>query len=173
MSERIQFHWQLEVYQLSVEAGMAVFHASQSFPPEEKFSLTNQIRRSSRSVSGQIAEGWRKRKYEAAFVNKLNDAEGEVQAACHSAFVDAGRAIDLVAGLVHAVRDAKNGWTADNRMRFARAIAVRCFCPPERSLNLFFAFSLRFTVSSSVMASTFRLYSPANSSMICFRLRLG
>ena len=77
MSERIQFHWQLEVYQLSVEAGMAVFHASQSFPPEEKFSLTNQIRRSSRSVSGQIAEGWRKRKYEAAFVNKLNDAEGE------------------------------------------------------------------------------------------------
>ena len=77
MSERIQFHWQLEVYQLSVEAGMAVFEKSKSFPAEEKFSLTDQIRRSSRSVSGQISEGWRKRKYEASFVNKLNDAEGE------------------------------------------------------------------------------------------------
>lgn len=77
MSERIQFHWQLEVYQLSVEAGMTVFEKSKSFPAEEKFSLTDQIRRSSRSVSGQISEGWRKRKYEASFVNKLNDAEGE------------------------------------------------------------------------------------------------
>jgi four helix bundle protein len=77
VSERIQFHWQLEVYQLSVEAGMAVFEATKSFPAEEKFSLTDQIRRSSRSVSGQISEGWRKRKYEAAFVSKLCDAEGE------------------------------------------------------------------------------------------------
>ena len=77
MSERIQFHWQLEVYQLSVEAGMAVFEKTKLFPSEEKFSLTDQIRRSSRSVSGQISEGWRKRKYEASFVNKLNDAEGE------------------------------------------------------------------------------------------------
>ena len=77
MSERIQFHWQLEVYQLSVEAGMAVFEKTKLFPSEEKFSLTDQIRRSSRSVSGQISEGWRKRKYAASFVNKLNDAEGE------------------------------------------------------------------------------------------------
>jgi four helix bundle protein len=77
MSDRIQFHWQLEVYQLSVEAGMAVFEKAKSFPADEKFSLTDQIRRSSRSVSGQISEGWRKRKYEASFVNKLNDAEGE------------------------------------------------------------------------------------------------
>ena len=77
MSERIQFHWQLEVYQLSVEAGMAVFEKTKLFPAEERFSLTDQIRRSSRSVSGQISEGWRKRKYEASFVNKLNDAEGE------------------------------------------------------------------------------------------------
>lgn len=77
MSKRIQFHWQLEVYQLSIEAGMAVFDTTKSFPAEEKFSLTDQIRRSTRSVSGQSSEGWRKRKYEASFVNKLNDAEGE------------------------------------------------------------------------------------------------
>ena len=77
MSKRIQFHWQLEVYQLSIEAGMPVFDTTKSFPAEEKFSLTDQIRRSTRSVSGQSSEGWRKRKYEASFVNKLNDAEGE------------------------------------------------------------------------------------------------
>src|SRR6185503_17531203 len=47
------------------------------FPKEEMYSLTDQIRRSSRSVSGQIGEGWHKRKYEAAFVSKLTDTEGE------------------------------------------------------------------------------------------------
>jgi four helix bundle protein len=56
---------------------MEIFQLTKRFPREEMYSLTDQIRRSSRSVSGQIAEGWRKRKYEASFVNKLNDAEGE------------------------------------------------------------------------------------------------
>ena len=74
---KIQFHWQLDVYKLSVEAGMEVFGLSKKFPREEVYSLTDQIRRSSRSVSGQIAEGWRKRRYKDAFVSKLNDAEGE------------------------------------------------------------------------------------------------
>ena len=56
---------------------MRIFEASKRFPKEETYSLTDQIRRSSRSVSGQIAEGWRRRKYEPAFINKLNEAEGE------------------------------------------------------------------------------------------------
>ena len=56
---------------------MRIFELTKKFPREEMYSLTDQIRRSSRSVSGQIAEGWRKRKYEASFVSKLNDAEGE------------------------------------------------------------------------------------------------
>src|SRR2546422_5945562 len=73
----IRYHWQLDVYKLSVEAGMAIFAETKQYPREEMYSLTDQIRRSSRSVSGQIAEGWRKRKYEASFVSKLNDAEGE------------------------------------------------------------------------------------------------
>ena len=55
----------------------AIFNISKKFPKEEMYSLTDQIRRSSRSVSGQIAEGWRRRKYKAAFINKLNEAEGE------------------------------------------------------------------------------------------------
>lgn len=73
----IKYHWELDVYKLSVEAGMRIFDLTKKFPKEEMYSLTDQIRRSSRSVSGQISEGWRKRKYEAAFVSKLNDAEGE------------------------------------------------------------------------------------------------
>jgi four helix bundle protein len=56
---------------------MEVYELSKAFPKEETYSLTDQMRRSSRSVSGQIAEAWRRRKYEAAFVNKMNEAEGE------------------------------------------------------------------------------------------------
>lgn len=73
----IQYHWELDAYKLSVEGGMNVFRLSKRFTSEEKFSLTDQVRRSSRSVSAQIAEAWRKRKYEAAFISKLNDAEAE------------------------------------------------------------------------------------------------
>ena len=73
----IRYHWELDVYKLSVEAAMQIFELSKAFPREEMYSLTDQIRRSSRSVSGQIAEGWRRRKYEAVFVNKMNEAEGE------------------------------------------------------------------------------------------------
>src|SRR5881409_614101 len=73
----IRYHWELEVYKMSVETAMRVFELSKRFPKEERYSLTDQIRRSSRSVSGQIAEAWRRRKYENVFVNKLNEAEGE------------------------------------------------------------------------------------------------
>ena len=73
----IRYHWELDVYKLSVEAAMQIFELSKAFPREEMYSLTDQIRRSSRSVSGQIAEGWRRRKYEAVVVNKMNEAEGE------------------------------------------------------------------------------------------------
>ena len=70
-------HTDLEVYKKAFAAAMRVFEASKRFPPEEKFSLTDQVRRSSRSVCSNIAEAWRKRRYEAAFVAKLSDSEGE------------------------------------------------------------------------------------------------
>jgi four helix bundle protein len=73
----IKFHWELEVYKMSIETAMRIFELSKKFPKEERYSLTDQIRRSSRSVSGQIAEAWRRRKYANVFVNKLNEAEGE------------------------------------------------------------------------------------------------
>lgn len=77
MPKRIQHHWDLEVYKSSVELAMELFNKSKSFPVEERYALTDQMRRSSRSVSAQIAEAWRRRKYEGVFVNKLNEAEGE------------------------------------------------------------------------------------------------
>jgi four helix bundle protein len=56
---------------------MVIFQLSKKFPPEEKYSLTDQIRRSSRSVCANLAEAWRKRRYKAAFIAKLNDVESE------------------------------------------------------------------------------------------------
>jgi len=70
-------HWELDVYKMAFQAAMRVFEESKAFPKQETYSLTDQIRRSSRSVAGAIAEGWRRRKYEPAFVNKLNEAEAE------------------------------------------------------------------------------------------------
>lgn len=78
MTDRIKTHRDLRVFQLSFEAGMDVFNTSKIFPKEEMYSLTNQIRRSSRSVSGNLAEAFRKRRYPKAFVAKLSDCEGEV-----------------------------------------------------------------------------------------------
>src|SRR5437870_9097105 len=65
------------VYKLAFESAMEIFELSRQWPSEEKYSLTDQIRRSSRSVCANIAEAWRKRRYQAAFISKLSDAEGE------------------------------------------------------------------------------------------------
>ncbi len=70
-------HSDLRVYQLAFQSAMSIFHLSKSFTAEEKFSLTDQIRRSSRSVAANIAEAWRKRRYEKSFIAKLSDAEAE------------------------------------------------------------------------------------------------
>jgi four helix bundle protein len=77
MSDRIRTHRELKVFQLSFETGMEIFKISKSFPVEERYSLTDQIRRSSRSVSGNLAEAFRKRRYPKSFVSKLSDCEGE------------------------------------------------------------------------------------------------
>ncbi len=73
----IQSHRELEVYQLAFEAAMQIFEVTKRFPVEERYSLTDQIRRSSRSVCANLAEAWRKRRYVRVFVNKLNDSEAE------------------------------------------------------------------------------------------------
>ncbi len=75
--EPIKSHKDLRVYQMAFDAAMNIFEVSKKFPVEERYSLTDQIRRSSRSVCANLAEAWRKRRYETAFVAKLNDCEAE------------------------------------------------------------------------------------------------
>jgi four helix bundle protein len=67
----------LEVYQLAFEAAMRIFDLSKGFPAEERYSLTDQVCRSSRSVCANLAEAWRKRRYDGAFLHKLSDSEAE------------------------------------------------------------------------------------------------
>jgi four helix bundle protein len=75
--KRITSHRELESYQKAFQASIRLFELSKQFPREEAFSLTDQVRRSSRSVCANLAEAWRKRIYERAFVSKLSDAEAE------------------------------------------------------------------------------------------------
>ena len=76
-TSRIQNVRELNVYKKAFDAAMEIFYLSKLFPADEKFSLTDQIKRSSRSVCANLAEGWRKRKYKAVFFNKLTDSGQE------------------------------------------------------------------------------------------------
>lgn len=76
-SKKINHFRELEVYQKAFKVAMKIFEITKNFTPEERYSLTDQIRRSSRSVCSNLAEGWRKRRYPAVFKNKLTDAMQE------------------------------------------------------------------------------------------------
>ena len=77
MGVPIKSYEELRVYQVAFAAAMEIYQLSKSWPSQEKFSLIDQIRRSSRSVCGNIAEAWRKRRYPAHFVSKLSDSDSE------------------------------------------------------------------------------------------------
>ncbi|MGC9472431.1 MAG: four helix bundle protein [Bacteroidales bacterium] len=74
---KIRSHEKLDVYRMAFENAMRIFHISRNFPVEERYSLTDQLRRSSRSVCSNLAEAFRKRKYPRSFVAKLSDSESE------------------------------------------------------------------------------------------------
>jgi four helix bundle protein len=74
---KIRSHKELEVYLLSFETAMKIFEITKRFPKEETYSLTDQIRRSSRSVCSNLAEAFRKRRYPKSFISKLSDSESE------------------------------------------------------------------------------------------------
>jgi len=76
-TQKIRSVRDLEVYKKSFNTAMEIFEISKSFPKEERYSLTDQIRRSSRSVCSNLAEAWRKRNYKAVFINKLSDSIAE------------------------------------------------------------------------------------------------
>jgi four helix bundle protein len=73
----------LEVYKAAFQFQQAIFQISKKFPKEEMYSLTDQVRRSSRSIGANISEAWAKRSYEAHFRSKLTDADGELQESTH------------------------------------------------------------------------------------------
>ncbi len=68
---------ELRVYKYAYELAMEIFEISKTWPPKERYSLTDQIRRSSRSICSNLREAWAKRRYEAHFISKLTDADGE------------------------------------------------------------------------------------------------
>jgi four helix bundle protein len=120
----VRRHTDLDVYQQAFALAMELFRVTKKFPTEERYSLTDQMRRSSRSVCANLAEAWRKRRYEAAFVSKLGDFEAEaaetqtwIQFAVECEYLDrkTGRELyrqyDAVLGkLVLMITNAKD-WT--------------------------------------------------------------
>jgi four helix bundle protein len=90
----------LEVYRLSFEAAMDVFHAAKAFPPEERYSLTDQLRRSSRSVPANIREGFAKRRYKSVFARHLTDAWGSSEET--RTWLDFAMNCGYLAGAAHA-----------------------------------------------------------------------
>lgn len=124
MAEKLRKHQDLLVYKKALEASMKIFEVSKSFPREETYSLTDQIRRSSRSVSANIAEAWRKRIYKAAFIAKINDAEGEaaetetwIEYTVRCGYMDREIAKDLygvyeeVISILVSMRNKPDDWT--------------------------------------------------------------
>jgi four helix bundle protein len=114
----------LEVYQAAFEAAMEIFEVSKTFPVEERYSLTDQIRRSSRSVCANLGEAWRKRRYEAAFIAKISDCQVEATETqiwlefavkCQYLDPEVGRNIyhtynQVLGQLVNIIKNASN-WT--------------------------------------------------------------
>ena len=77
MVEKVHSYKHLRVYQMAMDAAMEIFQLTKSCPREERYALIDQVRRSSRSVCANLAEAWRKRRYRAAFIARLSDAETE------------------------------------------------------------------------------------------------
>ena len=79
MSQAVQRVEDLKVYQKAFELQQAIFEMTKEFPKDERYSLTDQIRRSSRAIGANLSEAWQKRRYPAHFVSKLSDSDGHIQ----------------------------------------------------------------------------------------------
>ena len=130
MNKKIVEHRDLEVCRKAFDAAMRVFEQTRLFPKDETYSLTDQIRRSSRSICTNMAEGWRKRRYEAAFVAKLSDAESEaaetqvwLEFAVKCGYLNRELALPLYALYVEVIRmfvamaNRPNVWTLGHKRR--------------------------------------------------------
>lgn len=123
MGDRINSYKELRVYQSAMEAAMEIFQLTKGFPQEEKYSMVDQMRRSSRSVCANLAEAWRKRRYKAAFIAKLSDAESEacetqvwLEFACRCNYLDASiqdkldKAYDQITGQLVKMIEESEKW---------------------------------------------------------------
>jgi four helix bundle protein len=128
--QNIRSYKELRVYQAAMDAAMEIFELSKRFPIEERYSLTDQVRRSSRSVCTNIGEAWRKRRYPAHFVSKMSDSEGEAEETrvwieiaerCRYLTSDQARALDsrydtILAQLVNMIFN-KDDWTIRSKLK--------------------------------------------------------
>lgn len=128
VAKKLQSHRDLDVYRRAFTTAMKIFRLTKKFPKEELYSLTDQIRRSSRSVNANLSEAWRKRRYEAAFVNKLSDAEteaGEAQTwlefavSCgyldHATGVELNETYEEIIRMIVAMITHPHSWTIGTR----------------------------------------------------------
>lgn len=118
----------LKVYQAARIEARKIFEVTRTFPAQEKFSLTDQIRRSSRAVNAMIAEAWARRRYQAAFVNKINEALGEAMET--QAWLDHALDCAYVSPAKHCEFDA--AWQSIGAMLQKMMDRADTFCPkPE------------------------------------------
>jgi four helix bundle protein len=115
----------LRVFQLSYKLAMKIFEITKRFPKEEKFSLTDQIRRSSRSVPANISEAWKKRSYPKMFVSKIIDAAGE--AGETEVWLDISKDSNYISIEEH--KEMMDGYDEVNRMLNGMAEKPEKFCP--------------------------------------------
>ena len=94
MNNKVSSWRELGTYKSAFELQQRIFEVSKSWPREESYSLTDQIRRSSRSIGANIAESWSKRRYSAHFKSKLTDADGELQETLH--WLDTAKGCDYI-----------------------------------------------------------------------------
>jgi four helix bundle protein len=119
----------LKAYQLARQEAKKIFFRSRSFPPEERYSLTDQIRRSSRAVKAMIAEAWARRRYKAVFMNKIDEALGEATET--QSWLD--DCIDC--GYISAVefKEMNAAWQSIGAMLNKMIVRADDFCPKSNS----------------------------------------
>jgi four helix bundle protein len=117
----------LKVYQLAYKLAMEIFNITKTFPGEEKFSLTDQIRRSSRSILANISEAWKKRLYPKMFGNKIIDAAGETGET--EVWLDIAKDTGYISVEEH--KELADGYDEVNRMLYGMAEKPEKFCPKK------------------------------------------
>lgn len=122
---------ELDVYQLAREQAKRIFIITQTFPKEERYSLTDQIRRSSRAVNAMVAEAWARRKYPAAFTNKIDEALGETMET--QAWLDHAHDCNYIDGNMHHELDG--AWQHVGAMLTRMMERTDDFCKTTRKQN--------------------------------------